>query len=75
MKTFYRTWKFGNGFGASVIRNQWSYGGQSGLYELMVLDEFGQPEYASPIGDDVVGYLTARDVVMLLRRIERLVEV
>lgn len=75
VKGYLRTWQFGNGFGASVIRNDYSYGGKDGLFELMVTDEYGFPEYTSPITDDVVGWLSARDVVMLLRRIEGLVEV
>ena len=32
-----RVYKFDNGYGASVIRHQYSYGGDKGLWELAVL--------------------------------------
>jgi hypothetical protein len=62
---------FSNGYGASVICNEFSYGGNSGLYELAVLRD-GDICYDSPIADDVVGYLTERDVRVYLDRIEKL---
>ena len=33
-----KTYTFNNGYGASVICNQSSYGGDNGLFEIAVLD-------------------------------------
>lgn len=67
--------KFENGFGASVVRHNFSYGAQRGLWELAVVsfegDEWGL-NYSTPITDDVIGYLTDEDVDALLVRIEAL---
>ena len=40
---------FENGYGASVVRHEYSYGGKSGLYELAVLDSSGDLTYDTPI--------------------------
>ena len=66
---------FPNGYGASVVRNRMTYGGDAGLYELAVL--IGTSEhfdlcYTSPITDDVVGHLTPAAVTGLLKEIEEL---
>ena len=55
-------YKFGNGYGASVISHRFSYGGDAGLYELAVLDPNGDLTYETPITDDVIGWLTEDDV-------------
>lgn len=64
-------YKFSNGYGASVIQSEYSYGHNDGLYELMVLKD-AVPCYDTPITSDVVGYLTADEVTELLRQIEAL---
>ena len=66
-----RRWEFDNGYGASVICHKYSYGNEDGLYELAVFKD-GDITYDSPITNDVIGYLTPREVVMLLRDIEAL---
>ena len=66
---------FDNGYGASVVKGQYTYGGSQGLYELAVLK--GTPEeselcYETPITEDVLGYLTEADVTEALRQIQEL---
>lgn len=64
---------FPNGYGASVVKSEYSYGGRDGLYELAVIEEkTGEITYNTPITDDVVGYLTEEGVSALLAEIELL---
>lgn len=63
---------FDNGYGASIIRSQFSYGGKIGLYELAVLDEDGDVCYTTPITDNVIGYLREEDVSEVMIRIQQL---
>ena len=63
---------FDNGYGASVIRHNYSYGGDAGLYELAVLDKDGELTYDTPITSDVMGYLTPEDVTEILIQIQDL---
>jgi hypothetical protein len=73
-----RIYRFGNGFGASVIRSSYSYGGRSGLFELAVLKFDGESDrdyeitYDTPITSDVEGHLTDEAVDALLDRIQAL---
>ncbi len=64
--------KFDNGYGASVVRHEYSYGGRDGLYELAVLDSDGELCYNTPITNDVMGYLTEDRVNELLINIQKL---
>ena len=64
--------KFDNGFGASVVKGPYTYGGDQGLYELAVLDSDGELTYSTPITSDVEGYLTEEDVTKLLEQIQNL---
>jgi hypothetical protein len=64
--------QFENGFGASVIRHEHTYGGKDGLYELAVLDAEGEITYDTPVTDDVVGYLTEEGVTNILAEIQLL---
>jgi hypothetical protein len=70
-----RKWFFDNGYGASVVRTKYSYGGDEGLYELAVLrgteDNF-EIRYDTGITVDVLGWLTPRDVVMEIRKVKAL---
>ena len=64
--------KFNNGYGASVVRTENSYGGKAGLYELAVLDKNGNICHNTPITGDVLGWLKEDDVTEALQRIEAL---
>lgn len=55
-------YKFPNGYGASVVRHDFSFGRESGLWELAVLGQDGRLTYETPITDDVIGYLSEADV-------------
>jgi hypothetical protein len=63
---------FDNGYGASVVKHQYSYGGDKGLYELAVLDKDGELTYDTPITDDVIGYLREQDVTDVMVKIQEL---
>lgn len=71
--------KFDNGYGASVIKHYGSYGCEEDLWELAVI-EFYETDggisyhlcYDTPITDDVIGYLTDREVCEHLQQIKDL---
>lgn len=63
---------FTNGYGASVISNEYSYGGKEGLFEIAVLDYTGCITYDTSITDDVIGYLTKDEVIEYLVQISNL---
>lgn len=68
---------FPNGFGASVIRNPYSLGGVSDLFELAVLKKSGgywRLNYKTPITSDVLGNLEVDDVVKALEDISNLAD-
>jgi len=66
-----KIYKFPNGFGASVIRGEHTYGGSVELWELAVLE--GEDLcYTTPITDDVLGYLEWSEVEKLLDKIKNL---
>ena len=62
---------FDNGYGASVVKTPYTYGGDKGLYELAVIrnDELC---YDTPITNDVIGYLRPEDVTDVLAKIQQL---
>lgn len=64
-------YEFKNGYGASVLRSSYSFGGDRGLFELAVLKD-GDICYSTPITNDVIGYLTADEVTEYLQQIEKL---
>jgi hypothetical protein len=63
---------FDNGYGASVVKHEFSYGGKDGLYELAVLDSNGDLTYDTPITNDVIGYLREIDVTDVMEKIQKL---
>ena len=65
-------YEFENGYGASVVSHDVSYGGDRGLYEIAVLDSKGDLCYSTPITDDVVGYAGKTTVYETLDRIKSL---
>ena len=65
-------YQFDNGYGASVVKHDASYGGKQGLYEIAVLDSTGDLCYSTPITDDVIGYATEDKVLDTLHRIKML---
>ena len=65
-------YKFDNGYGASVVKHNFSYGGRKGLYELAVLDKDGGLCYDTPITEDVIGHLTMGEVDKILVEISHL---
>lgn len=71
-------YKFSNGYGASVICHDFSYGGEEGLKELAVIKfDKENPElwglcYTTHVTDDVIGYLTDEAVEKLLTEIANL---
>lgn len=62
MDGVYTRMMFPNGYGVSVVRHKYSYGGPQGLYELAVLDKNGNLAYDNKVTNDVVGYLDVDDV-------------
>ena len=64
--------QFKNGYGASVVKGPYSYGGPSGFYELAVLNEDGRITYDTDITNDVCGFLCEAEVTALLMKIESL---
>ncbi len=60
---------FPNGWGASVIRHSFSYGGDEGLFELAVINKHGRLDYDNPLTNDVLGWLSVPEVVEHLHTI------
>jgi len=66
------TIQFDNGYGASVIKNKFSYGGSVGFYELGVIKD-DELHYDNPVANgDVVGWLEEEEVSKLLIKIQNL---
>jgi hypothetical protein len=63
--------QFDNGYEASVVKSQYTYGGDKGLYELAVFKD-GEICYDTPITDDVIGYLRPEDVTDVMKKIQQL---
>ena len=65
--------EFPNGFGASVIKSDTSFGGKSGLFELAVLDnDTGNINSTTDIADDVIGWQDEDDIDRVLTAISKL---
>jgi hypothetical protein len=74
-----KIYAFSNGYGASVVMHDFSYGGKDGKWELAVL-RFDDPSnlsdfdltYDTPITNDVIGHLSEEEVDELLEKIAEL---
>ncbi|MFL9904551.1 hypothetical protein PQR71_41565 [Paraburkholderia fungorum] len=68
-------YRFANGFGASVVRHQFSYGHEAGMWELAVVEFDGDKweiTYDTGITGDVIGRLSETEVSELLDQIAAL---
>ena len=63
--------EYPNGYGASIIKGEWSYGGSEGLYEVAVY-KGGSLCYSTPVTDDVLGHLSEDEVSETLELIAEL---
>ena len=63
--------QFDNGYEASVVKSEYTYGGKDGLYELAVFKD-GEICYDTPITNDVIGYLRPIDVTDVMEKIQQL---
>jgi hypothetical protein len=66
-----KVYSFPNGYGASVVKHSYSYGGKDNKWELAVLKD-GDLCYNTDITSDVLGYLNDPEVDSYLRQIEKL---
>ena len=62
---------FPNGYGASVIKHSYSYGGKDGKWELAILKD-DELCYDTSITNDVLGHLTTGEVNVILDKIRDL---
>lgn len=71
MKNYSKQITFPNGYTASIISHENSYGGKDGLFEVAVIH--GESiVYDTPITSDVLGYLTFADVAKSLEEVAAL---
>jgi len=64
---------FPNGFGASIVKSDFSHGGKSGLFEIAVLDnDTGNINSTTDITDDVLGWQDEGDIDRILTAISKL---
>lgn len=68
---YVRQIEFENGYAASIISHDGSYGGSSGLFEVGVLHD-GILVYDTPVTHDTVGWLDFAGVCGILKDIEEL---
>ena len=68
--------KADNGYGASIVQHNSSYGGRVGLWEIAVTEYDEDDEwdicYDTPITNDVLGHLSESEVMDYLTQIEQL---
>lgn len=65
---------FPNGYGVSVVKNEQSYGGKEGLYEVAILkgdEKRWQICYETIFTDDVLGWQSTEDVTDILHALEK----
>ena len=64
-------YEYSNGYGASVVLHDGSYGQSQGLFEVAATHS-GELCYATPLTSDVLGWQTFADVDQVLKQIEGL---
>ena len=69
-----KRYNFDNGYGASVVSHDYSYGGLSGKWDIAVTDHNGDIDYTTPITSDVIGHLNDDERDDILRQIANLPE-
>tara|TARA_B110001452_G_scaffold53238_1_gene40650 strand:+ start:5373 stop:5681 length:309 start_codon:yes stop_codon:yes gene_type:complete len=72
-----KIYKFENGYGASVVCHDGSYGGpydefEDNLWEIAVLDSEGAITYHTPVTQDVIGRANDDEVTRVLKEISEL---
>ena len=73
-----KVYRFGNSYGASVVRHEHSYGSDHGKWELAVIKFYSDNNddwsltYETPITEDVIGHLDDASVETLLHQISNL---
>jgi len=70
--SYQKIYRFPNGYGASVVSNEMTYGGKDGLFEVAVLDKDGEIAYNTPVTGDVIGWCDFADVADILNKIKAL---
>ena len=68
---YIRVIEFENGYSASIVSHQYSYGGENGLFEIAVIHD-GEIVYDTPVTKDVIGHLDFAGVAAILKDIEEL---
>jgi len=66
---------YSNGYGISLVSNEFSYGGRDGLYEIAVLIGYEDDYtlcYDTHITSDVLGYLTLEKVIEIDKLVQEL---
>ena len=72
-----KIYRFPNGYGASVIKNDYSYGNKLGLWEMALLRFNSEGKYqlttlAPHFEDGLIGYLGDAEVLKLLNWIKNI---
>ena len=74
-----RIFKFENGYGASVVKHEHSYGNEDDLWELAVIvfnaNGGWEITYNTSVTGDVVGWLSNKEVQEYLEKIQALNQV
>lgn len=63
--------EFPNGYGASVIKRWGSYGYEDDLWEIALLNKYGELAYEYDFDVDVIGYCTDEEIDELLTKISK----
>ena len=71
MNKYIRVIEFENGYSASIVSHDMSYGGKEGLFEIALLHD-GEMVYDTPVTHDTIGWLDFAGVAGILKDIEEL---